>query len=189
MALEIELKLQVESHDAVRERLRELGGCFDGVYLETNFILDRPDGTLRRLGKGLRVRSMACEQGEPVSSTLTFKGPRQAGAVKTREEVEVEVSDADNTCSILESLGYVCVLTYQKRRERWRLAACRIELDEPPYVGNFVEIEGADEPAIRAVQHKLQLDAQLEVSPSYVHLLMDYCKAHDIVDRNLTLND
>jgi len=189
MALEIELKLQVETHESVRERLRELEGSFEGVYLETNFILDRPDGTLRRVGKGLRVRSMVCEEGQSVPATLTFKGPRQAGVVKTREEVEVDVSNADEICKILELLGYVCVLTYQKRRERWRLASCRVELDTPPYVGLFVEIEGPDEQTIRAVQGELQLDSLSDVSPSYVHLLMDYCKTHDIVDRNLRLND
>ncbi len=188
MAIEIELKLQVESHDAVRERLRELGGIFEGVYLETNHIMDQPDGTLRRQGKGLRVRSMVCEQGKEVPATLTFKGPRLAGALKSREEIEVEVSDAEDARNVLVSLGYVSVLTYQKRRERWRFSSCHIELDEPPYLGCFVEIEGADEQTIRGVQKELQLDTFSDVSPSYVHLLMDYCKANDIVSRNLQLN-
>ncbi len=188
MALEIELKLQVESHDVVRERLRELGGLFDGVYLETNCMLDRPDGTLRKLGKGLRIRSMVCEQGQPLPATLTFKGPRQMGTVKTREEIEVEVSDPTSARCMFESLGFICVFEYQKRRERWRMASCRIELDQPPYLGYFVEIEGPDEQAIRAVQRELLLDSLSDVSPSYVHMLLSYCKAHDIVDRKIPLH-
>ena len=148
MPLEIEAKLRVESLDPVRERLRAAGAELLGCVLEANRIFDRPDGSLRRGGCGLRVRSCVAESGDAPPATLTFKGPIVPGAFKSRDEVEVSVGDADVAVRILEALGFVVILAYRKRRESWRLRDCRVELDEPPHIGLFVEIEGPDDAAI-----------------------------------------
>ena len=187
MSLEIEAQFRVESHEAVRQRLWALGAGPLGEIIESNLILDRPGGTLRRAGQGLRIRSVSTAEGWEGATTLTFKGPQQAGPFKSREELEVEISSAEVTAEILGLLGYVCILSYQKRRESWSLGPCRVELDEPPHIGLFVEIEGPDEAAVWAAQVDLGL-ADLEHTPeSYVRLLADYCNRHGIVDRLLDL--
>ena len=76
---EIEIKLRVESHAQIRQRLEELGATFVRRALETNFIYDSGDGRLRKTGKGLRVRTLELEEGTPAGATLTFKGPARAG--------------------------------------------------------------------------------------------------------------
>jgi len=112
--------------------------------------------------------------------TLTFKGPRDPGPLKSREEIELEVADASAMLQLLERLGYRTILSYQKNRESWTLDDCRIELDEPPHIGLFVEIEGPDESAIRHVQRRLDLrDADL-VRESYVRLVLQYCSTHGL---------
>lgn len=185
MNFEIEAKLRVDSHEPVRETLRALGAECLGRGLEENLIFDRPDGSLRRQGQGLRVRTVSPDDLSQQHATLTLKGPVMPGAFKSREELEVSMGDAGTGITILERLGFVCVLSYQKRRESWRLDDCRVELDEPPLIGRFVEIEGPNEAAIRAVQEKLHLGGARHVAASYVGMLGAYCDQNGIDPHNL----
>ena len=187
MPIETELKLRVESHEPVRARLKDVGAIFVENVVETNRVYDRPDGALRRRRCGLRLRSVALLGGTGSRATLTYKGPRFEMALKSREELEVGVGDAETTARILEQLGFVPMLCFQKRRESWRLGGCRVELDEPPRIGLFVEIEGPHEEAIRAVQWRLGLQKLRPVPTSYVGMLIAYCDANGIADRTLTL--
>ena len=131
-------------------------------------------------------QALACATSKEVA-TLTFKGPRDPGPLKSREEIETEVADADAVLNLLERLGYVTILSYEKLRESWTLDDCRIELDEPPHLGLFVEIEGPNESAIREVQQRLQIaDASL-IRKSYVRLLADYCARHRLSPKAASL--
>lgn len=189
MAIEIEMKLRVASHEPVRERLRARGGEFVALMLETNRIFDRPDRSLRRAGCGLRVRSSKVLEGVGGGAKMTFKGPAQSGAFKTREEVEVKVEDAAEAAEVLERLGFARMLEYEKRRERWRLGKCIVELDEPARLGLFVEIEGPDDNTIRDVQRRLGLEELKHIGKSYVEMAMRYCEEHGIADFRLTMDD
>jgi len=187
MSVEIEIKLRVESHGPVRQRLTDVGAVFLEAVLETNCIYDRPDALLRKRGCGLRMRSVTPVGEKSSRAALTFKGPRFATALKSREELEIGVGDAGALARILEGIGFVQILRYEKRRESWELDGCRIELDEPARLGLFVEIEGPDERAILAVQGKLRLDHSREVLTSYVGMLVAFCEAYDVTDRTLNL--
>ncbi len=183
MAWETELKLRVSSHDPVRERLREHSAARAGKVLEVNDIFDRPDGALRRRGVGLRIRSTRPQVGGDDLTMMTVKGVRLPGVVKSREEVEFPVPNAETASRALNLLGFVRVLRYQKRRESWQLGECRVELDEPPQIGIFVEIEGPDEQTIFAMRRTLGLDDAEPVAESYVHLVAAYCDAYGLTDR------
>jgi len=187
MALEIEIKLRVDSHKPVRAKLRAVGAKKLSAVIEHNTILDRPDGWLRGRGRGFRVRSARTTAGKLIETKLTAKGPRLATAMKSREELEIYVSDATMTVAIAETLGYIPILEYEKRRESWLLNDCKVELDEPPFVGVFVEIEGPCEAQINAVRSQLDLDSATVEPNTYVGLLMAYCDEHSLSSRVLTL--
>lgn len=189
MTIEIETKLRVESHEPVRSALREAGAEMIGKVLEWNQIFDWADGSLRRAGFGLRLRTMTPVGGGESRAVLTVKGPRLPGPLKSREEREVEVSDAESAARMLQMLGYVPILRYEKRRESWSLGGCRIELDEPPRIGLFVEIEGPDEESIRRVQASLGLGHIQHTAASYVRMLRTYCDEHGLCDFTLRLSD
>jgi adenylate cyclase class 2 len=72
---------------------------------------------------------------------------------------------------ILEQLGFVQSLRYQKRRESWKLERCRVELDEIPHLGRFVEVEGPSDKAVMEVREKLGLSANTLIKASYVAML------------------
>jgi adenylate cyclase class 2 len=171
MPIEMELKVKVESHAPHRERLREAGATQVGIHLETNTFFDNDDRSLLASDKGLRIRVNRDLATDKAESILTYKGPRQPGAFKSREECEVTFDSAENLATILKSLGLVQVLSFEKKRESWKLAACKVELDEVPYLGCFLEVEGPSEKAIKEVQQKLGLEKTPTVRESYAGML------------------
>lgn len=187
MPREIELKLRVASHDAVRQALGDRGATLVRRGVETNRIYDRRDGSLRRKGYGLRVRSVVCADGADLPAVLTVKGPRAPGVLKSRQEWETTIGSAETMHAMLAALGFAKILEYEKRRESWRLGDCLVELDGPPHIGLFVEIEGPTERVIERTRRDLGLAGAEAVADSYPKLMMDYCQEHGIVDRVVAL--
>jgi len=176
MPVEVEAKIKVDSHDAVRARLAALRAMRICRVLETNHIFDSPDRTLLSGGRGLRIRTCRAEDGNNPPSTLTYKGPRIQGPLKTREEIEVSIDDGEAGRQLVEALGYIEVLCFEKRRETWRVGDCTIELDEVPHLGRFVEIEGPDEAAVLQAKKALGFGDCETIRRSYISLLIEYCK-------------
>lgn len=187
MPTETEAKFKVTSHDPIRERLQSLGGSLIENVIETNRILDRPDGYLRKQGCGLRIRSTLNKDTQVTRGTMTYKGPCQPGDIKIREEVEIEVSDAEMTAKILNQMGYIEILWYEKSRESWRLGEARIELDQPPHVGLFVEIEASDEESVRRIQADIGLGHEKPTPATYVQLLLEYAQQQGLVHPRIPL--
>lgn len=175
--IEIELKLRVDDLQPVRERLSHLEAEFIGRYLEHNTLLDRSDGALQRAGEGLRLREVQTLAGRPLAPTMTYKGPVQPSAFKKRPEIEITVSEAAEATALLGALGFHPVVSFLKRRERWSLDGCLVELDELPLLGDFVEIEGPDESAIAAARTRLKLSRATQEKAGYVRLLAEACEA------------
>jgi adenylate cyclase class 2 len=161
---EIEVKLPAADLDAVRERLRARGASLERPrHDESNDLYDDPEGRLASAGCALRLRR------EPGEARLTFKGPaRFEQGVKSREERETAVSNAEEAAAILERLGFRRRFRYEKRREEWRLSDVSLALDETP-IGDFVEIEG-DPAAIRRAVGALELDFASAIPYSYAKL-------------------
>jgi adenylate cyclase class 2 len=161
---ETEVKLRVSSVEAARESLRRLGArIVQERHFEDNVLFDDAGGSLRASGTVLRLRRT------PHGAVLTFKGPRATFAgVKSREERETAVGDAEEAVAILRHLGYRPVFRYQKHRETWAHRGQEIEVDETP-IGAFLEIEG-DPDGIHAVAAELGFSPSDYVTDSYVGL-------------------
>lgn len=174
MNIEIEAKIKVEDHAPTRAKLEAAGAKFIRDHLETNVIFDTEDRSLLAVDKGLRVRSAKdVKTGEEVC-TVTYKGPRKHSALKSREETEMKVESFTAAIHLLEQLRFIQVLSFEKKRQSWELGGCKVELDELPHLGCFVEIEGANEKAIQKVQEMLGLSKNPIVKTAYVGLMMTY---------------
>ena len=180
MPLEIEAKIKVDSHDAVRAKLVALGAQCVGRVLETNHIFDDADRTLLASGSGLRIRTCCVLDGDAPPATITYKGPRQPGPLKNREEIQISLDDAQAGRALLVKLGFVEALRFEKRRETWRLDDCHIELDELPYLGCYVEIEGPEEQAIRRTQQAVDLAERETICETYIALLVEHCRRNNL---------
>ncbi len=180
MPVEIEAKMKLEDVRGLESRLQELGAMHVVELLEVNTFFDTPRGSLKAADEGLRVRLEKSTDGRHVEATITHKGPRAHGRMKTRDESEVVVADAMAAAQLLTALGYVSVLSFEKRRRRWTLDDCRVEIDTLPYLGGFVEIEGPSEPVVLSVRKKLGLDHLPMISASYISMLVTYLSENAI---------
>ena len=84
---------------------------------------------------------------------------------------------------MLQRLGFDIDLMFEKRRESWTLEDCKIEIDELPHLGQFVEIEAASETTIMNLRAKLGLnDLSLE-RRSYAELLSAHVRENNLSRR------
>ena len=174
MAVEIEAKMSVDSFDAVRTKLREVGATPAGAHFEVNTFFDTAERGLVARGEGLRLRLNRDDATGRETHVVTFKGPRRPGALKSREEIEFDVSPGAAAAELLERLGYRRTLSFEKRRETWELGGCKVELDEVPHLGQFVEVEGPGEQIVLRVREQLGLSGRPIVKESYVALLTQH---------------
>jgi adenylate cyclase class 2 len=78
------------------------------------------------------------------------------------------VEDASALADILDALGFVAALVYEKRRMTWRIDDAEAVIDELPF-GLFLEIEGEEKTIIR-VERLLGLDEVEAEMASYPEL-------------------
>ncbi len=174
MSVEIEAKMKVPDLTAVRDRLAQAGAKRVGAYLERNTFFDTEDRSLLAADEGLRVRSSQDTTGGPAACTMTHKGPRQHGPLKSREETEVAVGAEADALAMLTVLGFDRVLSFEKRRESWTLGGCKVELDELPHLGTFVEVEGPKDETVMKVREQLGLADRPLSKASYIAQLMTF---------------
>ena len=115
---EVEIKLKIAGAPAARRILRKAGfEVHKPRAFEDNFIFDTADLALRRAGELLRLRETRHD------ALITYKGPATPGKYKSREELEVTVSDARRTALLFERLGFSPVFRYQKYRTEYTRSA------------------------------------------------------------------
>lgn len=171
--VEHEIKLSFASADAAREAVRATGArLVVPRRLVDDQLFDTADAAIARSGTSLRLRR------DGASVRLTVKGPLLGGPVKSREERETPVSDADTVERMLAMLGYRPVLRAEKYREEYALDAVHLAVDEAPF-GAFVEIEGAAPEIAKAAAllGRTPEDYRLE---SYVALWRQHCRERGV---------
>ena len=180
MSVEIEAKMQVADRADLERRLAEAGATRGMTLLEINTFFDTPSGALKTADQGLRLRVERQIGGDYAAAIITHKGPRAHAQLKMRSETEVEVADARGAAALLAALGYHPVMSFEKRRQMWSLADCKIAVDELPHLGHFVEIEGASEGVVYATRDKLGLQTWPLIRSSYISMLSTWCAEHHI---------
>ncbi|HET6398087.1 MAG TPA: class IV adenylate cyclase [Candidatus Thermoplasmatota archaeon] len=187
--LEVEAKLRVPDHAAVRARLAAVGARRLGAVLQQDTFFRHPCRDLAAGDETLRLRcadpvpeggavgaagAAATHGGGRMDVELTYKGPRAAADQKVRREESVRVR-SDPT-ELLRGLGFEPAAVLRKLREDWAMGDVQVALDTLEGVGCFVEVEvlGADAGAasamVEAAVERLGLgDAPREALP-YVEL-------------------
>ena len=156
MALEIEKKFRLtpEQRKLVLERLPELGARLKGSVFEENTLYT---GNALDLNKSvLRLRRI----GERAILTLKER-LKTVADIKHQREDETEIADPKALGLILQGLGFLPHVIYEKRRMTWELSEVEVVIDELPF-GLYMEIEGSAA-GIQHVEQELQIrDLQIE---------------------------
>lgn len=191
---EVEVKVRAD-HDAVRERLGELGAIYVETVIQEDTYFDAPHRNFGETDEALRIRDVSVVD-EPsderiqkvppvpragvIESRVTYKGPLVGTTAKTRKEFESEIQDPDTMRSILDRLGFEPVATVRKVRDRYELGEYVVTLDHVKNLGTFVEVEthavendleSARQGAFEVVEN-LGLDPTKSLQTSYLELLL-----------------
>ena len=181
--LEQEIKFFVNNLGEIESRIIDLGAIpIQARIKEYNLVFDNQSGDFTKNCQVLRLR-------KDKHNKLTFKGPGKiVDGILLRKEIEIEVSDFDQTKSILDALGYQISLTYEKFRSVYKFDEVYITLDEMPF-GNFVEVEGQDPTLIIQLSAKLGLNWEHRILCSYQDLFMNVKNNLGQEIKNLTFLD
>jgi len=180
---EIEVKFFVKDLGEIEARIRDMcARLLRPRAHELNLRYDRPDGSLRRDHRVLRLRRSD-------DARLTYKGPGSImESTMSRQEIEFSVGDFEAARQFLEALDYQIIALYEKYRTAYRLGAVEVLLDELPY-GNFVEIEGPDAASIHAAADRLGLKWEAAIAESYLALFERLREEMGFTFRDLTFDN
>lgn len=90
-------------------------------------------------------------------TSLTIKELKSLEIDGTKE-MEIEVSDFEETNNILNELGYYSHTYQENKRTRYVLNDVELDIDTWPYIPTYLEIEGKDEQAVRDMIKLLEVD-------------------------------
>jgi adenylate cyclase, class 2 len=141
--LEIEQKFVCCNFAAIEKQLTEWQARHGEEHREADHYFNAPDRDFARTDEAFRLRRIGS------ANFLTYKGPKQPGAVKVRTELEIPLRDGDEAAEqftqLLVHLGYRPVAVVRKHRRHYHLTrsgfALIVCLDEVEQLGRFVEVE------------------------------------------------
>lgn len=150
MRSEIEAKFLNVNFDQLRQKLNDAGAkCVQPMRLLRRVTIETPDLIMKNAY--LRVR----DEGDKV--TMTYK-QFDTLSVDGAKEIEVIVSDFEDTIALLSAGGLAYGSMQESRRETWMLDGCEVVLDEWPWLKPYIEIEGESEILIKSAADKLGFD-------------------------------
>ncbi len=141
--LEIEQKFAYADFAVLERRLAEWGAQPGEAHTEADHYFNAPDRDFARTDEAFRLRRVGA------ANFLTYKGPKSAGTVKVRTELEIPLRDGDEATEqfmqLLVHLGYRPVAVVRKHRRMYQLErdgfALTVCLDEVEHLGRFAEVE------------------------------------------------
>ncbi|MFN2462620.1 MAG: class IV adenylate cyclase, partial [Candidatus Dormibacteria bacterium] len=175
-SVEVELKYLGPDLADTRRRLLEAGAKVAGPReLETNVVFDDERQSLRNSERLLRLRN---------GEELTVKLPVQDDQYKSRREITIHGSGG-SVAELLGGLGFRPTWAYEKYREGFDMDGMFVTLDELPFVGAVVEIEG-DRERIDETAARLGLASLTTSTASYRTLYEEYAAANGISRGDMT---
>lgn len=142
--IEYEVRVLEINEDEIQSKLKELNAILVEDVFQKRYVYDFKPVVP---SKWIRLRTNGSK------TTLTIKSVESSNIDGTRE-VEIEVSDFDDTNAILEELGYIPRGIQENKRIKYDLNGVEIDIDTWPKIPTYLEIEGTNE---EEVYNTLQL--------------------------------
>lgn len=138
---EIEVKFKLDQNNIVeiKKRLVALGYLSTGREFHRTYSPFKPDYSCAKSGIFMRTRI----EGSRHTMTVKVKSEQDTKYVK-REEIEMEIEDAEKGAKMFQALGFSLVRIFERYRENWKHSDHNksiISIDELP-IGTYLEIEG-----------------------------------------------
>ena len=148
MHIEIEERVLEINPEEIIKKLEDLKATKVGEWNQKRYVYDfNPI----RENEWIRLRT----NGE--STTLTYKNIEK-NSIDGTKELEVEVSDFDETNQLLNVLGYKAKGYQENKRIRYILNNVEVDIDFWPLIPPYLEIEATSVDDIRKVEELLEID-------------------------------
>jgi adenylate cyclase class 2 len=148
MKTEYELRvLEIDKKEIIK-KLEELGAKRIGEYNQRRYIYDFKPALDN---KWIRLRT----GGEKTTLTIKQIDSKEIDGTK---ELEIEVSNFDDTNQILNQLGYNSRLYQENIRELYILDDVEFEIDSWPLIPTYMEIEGKSKEAVEEALKLLDIN-------------------------------
>ncbi len=183
MSFEVEQKFRTVGHAEIADRLKALGASIGDPIVQEDAYWNHPSRDFALTNEALRIRRVGLE------NAITYKGPKQAGPTKTREEIEIPFLDGPDgfqqMTRFFQALGFRPVAVVRKERTPCALSyegrSVEVALDLAEAIGTFVEVEAIAETAsdlAEAQRVVLSLASTLgltEIEPrSYLRMALEH---------------
>lgn len=157
-SLEVEQKYRVENFVSIESSLKILACEPMVAESQCDIYLRHPSRDFGITGEAFRVRETNG------ISLVTYKGVKEPGAVKIREELEIPLAEGtkEQWLTVLERLGFQRVAEVRKARRSTRIEIngimITVSLDSVEQLGCFVELEAIvnDRTTLEATQSTIQ---------------------------------
>ena len=150
---ELELKFLEIDKGVIVSQLQEREAVLKVDAVLRTVYFDTPDQEIMKSGDLFRLRTF----GDKVE-LCRKQNMRLEDGCKVYDEMEVFVSDFDETVRIIESLGYVSAIYFEKKRTEYILEdGTKFEIDEFPGVPVMLEIEALDRARIEELIEEFDL--------------------------------
>lgn len=181
MALEIEIKVKVDSLDYIRERLLKNNCNLIADQDEYDIYFNAPHKDFAVTDEALRLRCVKNQKcGKVMPANITYKGKKIGKeGFKAREEIIVDVSNPEEFTKILERLNFVKTAEVVKHREIYQCKDAIVTLDNLIGVGTYSEIEASaelsEEEAIETIEKIAEMAgiSGERLTKSYLEILLD----------------
>ena len=147
MKTEIEERVLEINKEEVIKKLEELGAKKVGDWLQKRYVYDFMP---KRENEWIILRNNGEE------TTLTYKNIKSKDITGTKE-LEIVVSDFDETNQLLHIMGYTPKAYQENYRTRYYLDHIEIDIDTWPLIPTYLEIEGSSVEDVKKVEQLLGL--------------------------------
>jgi len=152
--IEVEIKVKISDPNLMRKKFEENNGIYKLSLNHEDIYFNMPKGLrdFRQTDEALRLRKSIefnrdnKAKTQKINYYITYKGKKIDKTTKTREEIEVKITEIEDMKNILKFLGFREVFTVVKKRELYDFIFndTRIEalIDYIPVLEqHFVEVE------------------------------------------------
>ncbi|MFX1447040.1 MAG: class IV adenylate cyclase [Promethearchaeota archaeon] len=152
--IEVEIKVKISDPTLMRKKFEESNGVYKFSLDHEDTYFNMPKGLrdFRQTDEALRLRKSTeffknnNTRSQKINYFITYKGKKVDRATKTREEIEIALSEIEAMKNLLELLGFREIFTVLKKRElyEFKFKNTKIEalIDYIPILDQyFVEVE------------------------------------------------
>ncbi len=148
MNTEYEIRVLEVDVEKLTQKLEALGAEKVGDWMQKRYVYDF---TPKRENQWIRLRTNGKK------TTLTYKNVEK-NTIDGTKELEIEVSDFNETNELLKILGYTPRAYQENKRIRYILNDIEIDIDSWPMIPTYVEFEGKSIEEIKKIEKMLEID-------------------------------